>query len=144
MSLALRDYFLIFCFLLFSIPIQMYLRQSGDGQSLSRIEKLNLIIDKTFTWLTQTESWSEEGEKKEEDILESMTSVEFKDRNGEVQFVNISREWFAMSNNPRNTHPPHVSLTILPEEKYYQNIKEESRLYDKPKRSKLKFFYKAA
>ena len=41
---------------------------------------------------------------------EMFESFEVEDEFGDLKLVNVSREWYAMSDVPRSTHPSHVRL----------------------------------
>ena len=124
MSLLLREYFIIFFILLSSIQIQIFLHQNGT--KVSKIEKLNSLLRKALHILTQpksdrsTFSSGKSFEDNDDDTADDDTadvsaeemfeSFEVEDEFGGLKLVNVSREWFAMSDVPRSTHPSHVRL----------------------------------
>ena len=119
MSLLLREYFIIFFILLSSIQIQIFLHQKGT--KVSKIEKLNSLLRKALHILTQpksdrsTFSSGKSFEDNDDDTAdvsaeEMFESFEVEDEFGDLKLVNVSREWYAMSDVPRSTHPSHVRL----------------------------------
>ena len=67
------------------------------------INSLNLFLQPE----DQEEEVSEDLEKDVDMIIEVV------DQEGNVQVLNITNDWFTMSNIPRYTHPPEVSYNIF-------------------------------
>ncbi len=82
-------------------------------KNCSRLEKWNLLLENALNWAIRSEKGDELEDVEDDDDLELDDYeyfIEASDVYGNVHVFNVTREWFTMSNVPRHSHPPEVSV----------------------------------